>query len=381
MKFFNISKPVNGFLVLFIVSSIWACKAKKEEVGIEQASSTTVHLTDNQTKNLDLKLGQIGKKTIAETIQLNGKIDVPPQNMVTISVPLGGYVKETHMLPGLHIKKGESIAEIEGQQYIQIQQDYLTIKTKLVYLEKEYARQKLLNESKAGSDKVFQQTESDFMSMKIELKSLFEKLKLVGINPDKLNDQTISKSIQVFSPIDGFVSKVNVNIGKYVNPSDILFELVNPSDIHLALTVFEKDIDKLFVGQKLLAYTNQNPQKKYLCEIILIGKDISLDKQLIVHCHFEDYDQTLVPGMYLNALIELKSTDSDAIEEAAVVEFEGRHYVFESIGNSDYKMIEVETGITQNGFTIINNAASLKNKKLVINDAYRLLMKLKNSED
>jgi cobalt-zinc-cadmium efflux system membrane fusion protein len=301
--------------------------------------------------------------------------------MVTISVPLGGYVKETHMLPGLHIKKGESIAEIEGQQYIQIQQDYLTIKTKLVYLEKEYARQKLLNESKAGSDKVFQQTESDFMSMKIELKSLFEKLKLVGINPDKLNDQTISKSIQVFSPIDGFVSKVNVNIGKYVNPSDILFELVNPSDIHLALTVFEKDIDKLFVGQKLLAYTNQNPQKKYLCEIILIGKDISLDKQLIVHCHFEDYDQTLVPGMYLNALIELKSTDSDAIEEAAVVEFEGRHYVFESIGNSDYKMIEVETGITQNGFTIINNAASLKNKKLVINDAYRLLMKLKNSED
>jgi cobalt-zinc-cadmium efflux system membrane fusion protein len=166
-----------------------------------------------------------------------------------------------------------------------------------------------------------------------------------------------------------------------VNPSDILFELVNPSDIHLSLTVFEKDIDKLFVGQKLLAYTNQNPQKKYLCEIILIGKDISLDKQLIVHCHFEDYDQTLVPGMYLNALIELKSTDSDAIEEAAVVEFEGRHYIFESIGNSDYKMIEVETGITQNGFTIINNAASLKNKKLVINDAYRLLMKLKNSED
>jgi len=381
MKLFHSSLYSYSFLAVSIITLLLSCQSKQEEPKAENLSSTSIHLTDNQIKNLDLKLGQIETKSIAEIIYLNGKIEVPPQNMVTISVPLGGYVKNTHLLPGLHIKKGESIAEIEGQQYIQLQQDYLTIKTKLVYVEKEYARQKLLNESKAGSDKVYQQTESDYLSMKIELKSLSEKLKLVGVNSEKLNEQTISKSIQIYSPIDGFVSKVNINIGKYVNPSDILFELVNPTDIHLALTVFEKDIDKLFVGQKLMAFTNQNPKEKHLCEIILIGKDISLDKQLVVHCHFEDYDPTLVPGMYLNAEIELKSNESDAIAETAVVEFEGRHYVFENKGKNDYNMVEVEIGITQHCFTMLNNAAQLKAKKLVINDAYRLLMALKNKED
>jgi len=85
--------------------------------------------------------------------------------------------------------------------------------------------------------------------------------------------------------------------------------------------------------------------------------------------------------MYLNAEIELKSNESDAIAETAVVEFEGRHYVFENKGKNDYNMVEVEIGITQHGFTMLNNAAQLKTKKLVINDAYRLLMALKNKED
>lgn len=381
MKYFKLSIFTHVFSFCLMAMMVTSCQSKPAETETEPSNTSILHLTDGQVKNLDLKLGQLEKKSMAQTIQLNGKIDVPPQNMVTISVPLGGYVKETHLLPGLHIKKGESIAEIEGQQYIQLQQDFLTIKTKLNYVEKEYARQKLLNESKAGSDKVFQQTESEYMSMKIELKSLYEKLKLIGINPEKLNEQTISKSILVYSPIDGFVSKVNVNIGKYVNPADILFELVNPSDIHLALTVFEKDIDKLFVGQKLQAYTNQNPQKKYTCEIILIGKDISSDKHLVVHCHFENYDQTLVPGMYLSAEIELKPNESDAIAESAVVEYEGQHYVFESLGNNDYKMIQVQTDITQHGYITLIEADTLKNKKLVVNDAYRLLMALKNKED
>ena len=112
---------------------------------------------------------------------------------------------------------------MEDQQYVQLQQDYLTTKSKLFFAEKEYQRQKELNQNQASSDKVFQQAKADYLSLKINLSALEQKLRLIAIDPEKLSEQNISKSITIKAPFDGFVSKVNVNIGKYVNPSDVVF--------------------------------------------------------------------------------------------------------------------------------------------------------------
>jgi len=98
----------------------------------------------------------------------------------------------------------------------------------------------------------------EYKTQKFSVSALAEKLRLININPETLNESNLSRSINMYSSIDGFVSKVNVNIGKYVNPADILFELINPEDIHLNLKVFEKDLDKLAIGQKLFTYNNQS---------------------------------------------------------------------------------------------------------------------------
>ncbi len=213
------------------------------------------------------------------------------------------------------------------------------------------------------------------------VKSFSEKLKLIGINPANRNVNNISKSISIASPINGFVSKVNVNIGKYVTPADVLFEIVNPADIHLVLTVFEKDVNKLFIGQKLIAYTNSNPEKKYPCEIILIGKDFSDDKSVEVHCHFANYDKTLIPGMFMNAEIEVKSSDAIVLPSDAIVSFENKQYVFIAKGNNQFEMIEIKIGNTENGFTEIMIDANLAKEIFVFKGAYSLLMKMKNTAD
>lgn len=188
--------------------------------------------------------------------------------------------------------------------------------------------------------------------------------------------------MNVFSPIDGYVSKVDVNIGKYVTPSDVLFELVNPTDIHLALTVFEKDLDKLYIRQKLVAYSNANPGKRYPCEIILIGKDVSNERSVQVHCHFEQYDRTLVPGMYMNAEIDTKSDDALSLPEDAIVNYENKHYVFVPTGDKRFEMKEVTTGATENGYTAVtSNSIDLSKASIVTKNAYTLLMKLKNTAD
>ena len=340
-----------------------------------------ITLTDAQMKNAQIETGNVEQKQIASTLKLNGRIDVPPQNMISISVPLGGYLTSTKLLPGMHVNKNEVIAVIEDNQYIQLQEDYLTAKAQLSLYENEYNRQKDLNASKAGSDKVFQQAEATFETQKILVRSLEEKLKLVRINPDNLSINSISKSINVYSPIDGFVTKVNVNIGKYVTPGDILFELVNPSDIHLNLNVFEKDLNKLFIGQHLVAYTNNDPGKKYPGDIILISKDVSPDGVTEVHCHFDNYDKYLIPGMYMNAEIELINQLRNGLPDEAFVRFEGKKYIFENTGKNTYEMVEIEMGNSENGFTEIIAGADLSGKNFVIKGAYALLMSLKNAEE
>lgn len=369
-------------IYISLLISIISCKTNSEnQKESETVDTNNITLTEAQFKNASIETGQLEQKSISSLLKVNGKIDVPPQNMVSISMPLGGYLKSSHLLPGMHLKKGEVIAKMEDQQYVQIQQDYLTTKSKLHFAENEYKRQKELNQSQASSDKVYQQAEMEYRNLQISLTALAEKLRLININPNTLTTSKISKTVNIYSPINGFVSKVNVNIGKYVNPSDVLFELVNPSDIHLNLKIFEKDVPKLFIGQDVMAYTNNN-NTKYPCEVLLISKDLSSEEHSAdVHCHFKKYDKNLLPGMYMNAEIEVKNNNSYTLPEEAIVNFEGKNYIFIENKDRDYKMELVDIGNQENGIVEILNYENLIKNKIVIKGAYTLLMKLKNKSD
>ena len=369
--------------IVFAILSSCGSKQAKTEAPEEAPSETTVELTEAQLKNSEITTGKIEQRNISSLLKVNGKIEVPPQNMVSVSVPMGGYLRSTKLLAGMHISKGEVIATMEDQQYIQLQQDYLTAKAHFTSIEAEYNRQKELNQSKASSDKVFQAAQTEYLSQKILIKSLAEKLKLIGFNPENLNENTISKSISITSPIDGFVSEVKQNIGKYVTPTDVLFELVNPSDIHLTLTIFEKDLYKISIGQKIFAYNNTNPDKKYACEIILIGKDVTPERTIQVQSHFEQYDKSLIPGMYMNAEVEVSTNNAFVIPNDGLVRFEGKQYVFTQTENKKFEMQEVTTANNENGFTQITfpDSTEMRNKTFVIKGAYTLLMKMKNAEE
>ncbi len=370
--------------ILLLVLSV-SCGRKTEEVNTNTLPNdpNVVTLTDAQIKNAEISIGKLEQKDMSSIIKVNGKIDVPPQNMVSISVPLGGYLKSTRLLPGMHVSKGEVIAIIEDQQYIQLQQDYLTAKARLSYLKNEYERQKLLSTNQAGSDKVYQLAHADYKAHLVLLTSLTEKLKLAGININKLSENHILRSINIYSPINGFVTKVNVNIGKYVSPTEVLFELVNPDDIHLALTVYERDLNKINIGQNLIAFTNNMPGKKYACKIILIGKNISNEGSAEVHCHFEQYDKILIPGTYMNAEIAVQQNNAYVLPDDAVVRYDSKHYVYIKKSKNQFEMKEVMTGENKNGYTeiILPRGSNLLQADMVIKGAYSLLMMMKNKDE
>lgn len=282
----------------------------------------------------------------------------------------------------MRVYKGEVLAVMEDEKFITLQQDYLLTKSKLELAEQEFNRQKELNAQKAGSDKALQQAKNEFQTQKIILRATSEKLLLLGIVPDLLNENNISRTVNLKSPINGYVAKVNVNTGKYVAGTDVLFELVNPDDLHLVLTVFEKDISKINIGQRLMAYTNDNISRKYPAEVVFIGKTLDENRSTEVHCHFDQFDHSnLLPGMFVNGEVTVKSRMAMVVPEDAVVRWQNRSYIFTVEKEGVYKMVEIEPGIVQEKMQQIILPDDQSDKLVVLGNAYVLLMKMKNSAE
>lgn len=368
---------------IFVLLLLWSCGNKENttEEKIAEATENVLKLSDEQLKAFSLTTVELQEKNVTKTLKLNGTVDVPPQNLVSVSSSLGGYVKSAKLLPGMHFRKGEVIAVMEDNQFIQLQQDYLTAKAQLQNAEAEYHRQKQLNQSKASSDKVYLQAKANFETLLISQNALEEKLRLIHINPSNVSVDNIKRTAAIYAPFDGFVSQVFVNVGKYVSPSDVLFELVNPKDLHLNLKVFEKDWDKINIGQSITAYTNSNPERKYSGEIMLISKNISQDRVVEVRALLKGSDARLIPGLYMNAEVPILESNTLAFPEESIVTFEGKSYVFEVSDKNSFTMTPVEIGTSGDGWIEIVNGERLSGKKIAQKGAYTLLMALKNTAE
>jgi len=347
-----------------------------------QITQNELVLTKKQLKSIELSTVKMEKKQVSGTLQLNGKVDVDPDSKVSISSALGGHVKSIRVLPGKSVKKGDVIVIIEDNQFIDIQQDYLTTQAQLLSAAPNYNRQKELNISKSTSDKLMQQAETEYKSLLAVKNGLEEKLRLLNINPSKLSAGKIQRSISIVAPFSGVVSHVNVNKGKYVAPSDELVELINPQGLILKIKVFEKDLPKIAIGQNVTVFTNGNADNKFNAKIITKGNSILEDGSTEVIAKLISANTSeLVNGLYINALIDLENIDAFTLPEDAVVSFEGKNYVFEQIASGKFRMIEVQTGTTNGGWVSIQNHNSLLNRSIVGKGAYALLMALKNKTE
>lgn len=371
------------FLICLPVLLLIACQDQKtgndgESTPVED---NTVKMTSAQLTKANLVIGKVTGKEMSAMIRVKGKIDVPPQKMLSVSVPLGGYLQSTRLLPGMRVEKGEVIAVVTGEQYIQLQQDYLMAKEKVILLEQDFKRQRELAQTQSASQKNLQQATAEFNAQQVLVKALYQKLTLAGISPESLTKDNISSGISVRSSITGYVTAVHVNIGKYLNPSDVLFEIISTDDIHLALTVFEKDVPLLKIGQEVFAFTNEQPAQKYRCKILLIGREISDNRSVEVHCHFQRESAHLLPGTYMNAEIMVRNKAATVVPEEAVVQFNNKNYVFVPTDSLQFSMREVQAGISENGFTVISGAAITPETKVVVKGSYTLLMMLKNKQE
>jgi cobalt-zinc-cadmium efflux system membrane fusion protein len=373
----------NIYSILIILVLNLACQSKKEEtLPVKTLKDNVVVLTKKQLDNSKIKVGTLTQSPLSTTIKVNGKITLAPNAMASVSMPLGGYIKNIKVMPGMVVKKGQVLAVIEDQSYVQIQHDYLTTKQQLAFASKDYVRQKELNASQAVSEKNFQLAESEFAKQRITLKSLEEKLKLIQINPVTLTANSISKSVNIYAPISGMITKVDVNIGKYVSATDMLFQIMDNQSMYAKLNVFEKDAANLSIGQKIKVFTNSQPDVFYETKIEFVNKSYSDESAIEVYAKIFNTTKKLIPGNYINALIQIDNNNAFILNNEAIVDYEGKKFVFiQNENKNTFSMQEVQLGTITDKVSEVINYDTLQNKSIVIGDAYTLLMVLKNKEE
>jgi cobalt-zinc-cadmium efflux system membrane fusion protein len=347
-----------------------------------------VELRDDQILLANIQTGSVEMRSVSNTLKVNGIISVAPQNLATVCMPFGGFIKSTTLVPGNAIRKGQTLATIENQDFVDIQQNFLEAKNKLVFAEAEFNRHTNLYKEDVYSEQNVQQVTVDYKNLKALVRSLEQKLYLIGIDPDRLNEDNISNQVNIVSPINGFLKTVNVNIGKSVSSTDVLFEIVNKEKLFLELTLFEKDADKAASGQKVKFFIN-NESEVHEAIISQTGESVSDDKTFRVYATVSNSCRNLLPGMYVNASIEESDQKVTALPSEAVVSFDDKDYIFvfeknkveEGNAMTEYRIIEVKKGVSSSGYTeiILPEGFEINAVKVVIKGAYNLLSAKKNA--
>lgn len=328
-------------------------------------SPDEVTLTAEQAKTAGIEFVLPELRTVSQQITVRGMLHVPPQNMVNITAPLGGIVKATPLLPGDHVSKGQTLVVLQDPEFIRLQQDYLTSKAKLDLALLELRRQEALSNENVNAHKNVEQARSDSDILRITVRSLAEQLALIGISTSKLSPETISSTVTIKAPFNGYVTQIYVNTGTALEPRGKILDLVDPSHLHAELQVFERDAASLHEGQSMQVQLT-GEQHTRSAHIHLVGTEVDADRTVVVHAHLDTNDKRLRPGTTLLATINLDPHEALTIPESAVFASDSTQWVFVQEKPGTYHKVQVATGSSSNGFVAVRGSDISATTKVIV---------------
>lgn len=360
-----------------------ACNPQQETPEESKAASNSNELTLSiEQRNLaGITISHPISRVISREIRLNGFLEAPPGNVISIFAPYGGYVRNTPLLQGMHIHRGDEVAVVEHQDYLQLQEDYLEVKNKLALAETELNRQKQLLSGDASSQKRLDEAQSEVNALQIRQKALSEKLDFCGIDAPALTAQSMKRSITLHSPVNAYVKSVNINRGKFVSPQDVVAELIDTDHLHVELKAFEKDYPLIKKGAVIKFQTAGADNITHTAQVYLVGKSIGDDRSITVHGHLDDENADFTPGQSVVAYISTGSDSLLSIENSAVFAQQGKEYIFQELADGTFNLIEVKVLGRDSHFTAIQGKGINSDINVVTGGVMSLRGMLFNTEE
>lgn len=348
-------------LISCIMSSCHRGGVSSGELDEGSTANETV-VTGDQFAAAKMAIGNLDKVMFENVIRLNGNIGVPPDSRARVSIMMPGFVKRISLVEGEFVRTGETILTLENTDYIQLQQDYLEAFYSLGYLEAEYERQKSLIDGNITSQKNFLSAESEYEKIQATCKGLEEKLRLINLDPEQVSQGIIISEISIRAPIAGYIIKQDATLGMYIEPQDVVIEMVDNRDLQLRLTVFEKDVVHIEKGQTIRYRSADAMNNWYAGEVAIVGRSVDPESRTIpVYGRIREEDKNIfMDGMYIEAEIITQGREAYGLPNEAVQREEDKYFLFvkKSFEGEDYifEKLYVNTGqVTEDSTEIISD--------------------------
>jgi len=404
-------------LILSLVVAFYSCttaskntsEAGHDESEHQEEEQTITELTADQMKAVGIELGPIEQRDISNKDRVNGMLKVPNSDKAVVTAMFGGIINTVNIHEGDYVRKGQVIATISNPEYIDVQEQYLVVKNQIAYAEQEVARQQELFDNGAGAKKNLQSASTELKDLRTKRASLTKRLQMMGLNVGMISDSNIKNGLAITAPISGTVSTLFAKVGSYIDVSSSVAEIIDNSAIHLDLYIFEKDISGIRLGQSVEFSLTNLPNKLYKAKVSSIGSSFEDDsKTIVIHCSIEGSKAGLIDGMSAVGTINLSSTLSLVVPTTAIVDVEGKSYIFiqtdkeiedhdhdhekekdqaheeqatkELNGNLRFEKIEVAKGASDQGYTAIVPVIDLpKDVIIVVKGAFFVNAKMSNT--
>lgn len=349
----------------------------------EENAGKEVELNSAQHKAAGIVMGQLEDKNLSDVIKVNGQTELPPQNQADVTTLLSGTVTQILVNIGDRVTKGQVLAVADSPEFIKLQEDYQVSKNNLEYLDLEYKRQQTLRAENVNSEKTYQKTKSELNIEKSRYQSLTNQLSLLSTNPNAM-----ARTLKIVAPISGNVSAIPIRIGTNIVNGQTLFSLVDNSKIHLDLKIYEKDLPYVHEGQKVFFNLTNINKEEVTATIFSIGKAFEPGtKTVIAHANIDQVPDNLIPGLYVNALIDVGAKTVKALPNEAIIKADGRTFIFVADDSETheehfhYQRVEVKTGVQELGYTQVDILEEVPAKySIVIQGAYYLQSHLIKNE-
>lgn len=319
------------FCILTLLASCGSKKVevKQEEEHHEEEQTTFVSLTDLQMKTAGIELGTVELKNLKTSIKANGMLTVPNQNKALVTSVNSGVIKTLLIQPGNFVRKGQTIATIVNPDVARLQQDLQTTNAQISLNEIELRRQQELVQGNAAPLKNVQRVQTELATLRATRNALSKQLTTMGISTASVSRGNIITTMSIVAPISGTVSTVSAQIGSNVDPATPIAEIVNNSQLHLDLYVYEKDLSKLHANQTIHFTLTNSPGKEYDAQVYSIGTAFASESKTIpIHAVVKGDKTGLIEGMNITAVISIGETVVPSVPNDAIVTYQGQDYIF-----------------------------------------------------
>ncbi|HMN04619.1 MAG TPA: efflux RND transporter periplasmic adaptor subunit [Flavobacteriales bacterium] len=365
-------------LSLLILVGCGPAKPTPEDTHDHAEGGTEVALTPEQVKAIGLLTGTMEKRALATSLKANGRLVLPPDKNAEVSVLAGGLVRDVPVREGQHVAKGQVLATLENLDFLQLQQDYLEASANLKVLAADLQRQQELHSDQISATKTLERAQADHAIVQAQQAGIAAKLRLFGIDPTQLSANKLSPSFSVRAPITGNLLRIAVTTGQYAEPNKPLFTVVDNSALHIDLNIFEQDVARVKVGQKVIFGHAGEPIGHHTATIYAMNKAFESDQQaVLVHAKLDDDGEELFAGMYIEALITIDDTLAWSLPDGAIVNNGDEHYIFVEHEANTFRQVPVAVGASELGYTEVKPLQPVDTSaRIVIKGAYYLLSEL-----